>query len=192
MNGIPTLARVQGVVGSLGHEPQVGGVVVGRILVNVVDDLARTKVASDQSLHYKSVLHHVPLGVGARVVGDAARPVATVTPVAHKAAAPRLPGLGRHPARQAAILPAPTPGGADVLSAVAASVRRRLSPALRQVALPRAVARRVLASVLRVKVGAARFAGQCHPKSFHALNIAHQERYCEIAARRCSQEVLAL
>lgn len=172
----------------LEHQSQILDGVIGWVLVDVVDHLIVRQVATDMSLHHQSVLHHIPLRITERVIGVPSGAVPAARPVSDETATPNHTDARRRLALAGAV-DAGAPSELHVATAFGARVGGSTPPAILDVAGPTAEPRD--AAVLGGVAVPALLAcpGDC-PRSHHP-NLP-QERYCEIAAKRCAQEVLAL
>lgn len=166
--------------------------IVRLITINVMDSFVGCKAPPDVRLHYETVLHNVALAVGVRVLRHPASPILAARAVSDEATPQGLTRLRRNSTSNRAEFSQPPAGARQVRSTPSAMIGRGLTPARFQVAGPGAEACGVLSPVLRAKQGIAGRAFQIDCPVFHARNIARQERYCEIAAKRLSQEVLPL
>lgn len=172
------------------HHQQVAELIISSVPIAMVDELARLQIPPDGLLNHQAVVHDVALRVGKGVIRNSQSEVPTSAPVANQGAPQRGSALGRNAAWDRAELLIAIPGGSDVQAAGAARIRWSDPPSTDAIASPGAEARRVLASVLRVKRGGALFAGFGDGESLHSPIVRINEQYCEIAAKRLQQGVL--
>lgn len=173
-------------------------IVVARVLIDVMHDLFTCEESPQFALHNQTMLHHVPLGIGVRMMRREQRKVSIPTPVGNfpleswmgiTADMNALPfgftsdgtELARTPSRSS-----------QVLSAVEACDQGRIAPPVGKVTGIGAELRNRFAPVLRVKVGTTSLALEGDCCSFHVLIIHHVTRYCEIAVKRLQQAVLPM
>ena len=174
------------------HHPEIVEGVIGGVCINVVDDLGRTQTPPYRLFHYESVFHHVAFPVSSRMARKTTGAISATASVLDKPALSDRAGLSIHPTIKRAEEPRTVSCWGDVCATLSASVGRRWAPPVGLVAGPRAEPRRSFAAVLRVKICSALFTDERSVGSFHSRNVAHEEKYCEIAAERMAQEVLPL
>lgn len=182
-----------------GHNLKVLRAIVGGVLVDVVNNLRLAKKAPKFGLHDKPVLHDIPLAVCIGMPWDqpgAVCPMPSIIDYTLKVGVPLPSDFGALPCRltfHRAKLLGSFAGMRNVLSALAAFVLRGLAPSPDAVAGARAVFSGLLPAIFGVKCLVACLASQGYSRSSHGCHITDSVgRYCQIAAERCSQEVLDL